>query len=213
MRARRSRGGRPRTENRGPDTGTPELQARRLALVGGVGTGADPALSTTPLGRLLALGLITRDEYRGGQAYAWLYRQATGWKPHGAGRIYDGTMVAGLKSVALGVNDAARGGPENERPAAQHRFRAVKNRLLAAGQQVCDATENLAVFELTPGFLATQSDRNIVRSLALRSHQFRSIREGLAILVAAFGTTAAQTGRMEAHRYASLMETPKRARR
>ena len=94
MRARRSRGGRPRNKSFGPDLGTPEQQARRLALVGGADSGVDPALSKSPLGRLLALGLIAREEMRAAAVYAWLYRRATGWVPPGAARIYDGITVA-----------------------------------------------------------------------------------------------------------------------
>ena len=104
MRARRSRGWL-RQELFGPDLGTPELQARRLALVGGADSGVDPALSELPLGRLLALGLITREEIRGASVYAWLYRRATGWYPPGAARIYDGITVARIRSIALGPQD------------------------------------------------------------------------------------------------------------
>lgn len=211
MRARRSRGGRPRKEDRGPDQGTPELRARRMALVGGSESGADATLSESPIGRLLALGLITREEHRCAMAYAWLYRRATGWSPPRAARIYDGTMVAGIRSIALG--GPSNLGPDAERPSAQRRFRAVKNRLLAAGRQVCDATENLVVFEMTPPFLMAPRDRTASRSLAQRSAQFRAIRNGLGILTASFGSGAAKAGDMAMHNYASLMEDRSRSSR
>jgi hypothetical protein len=210
MRPRRSRGGRPRKEPSGPDQGTPELQARRIALVGGAQNAADPALSESPLGRMLALGLITREEQRCAVAYAWLYRRATGWSPMGAARIYDGATGAGIRRMALGASGF---GPDAERPTAQRRFRAVKNRLLAAGRAVCDATENLAVFEMTPAFLAAPGERSMLRALAHRSAQYRAIRAGLAILGACFGAGAAKTGDMATHRYASLMEDRRRTRR
>lgn len=209
MRARRSRGGRPRRETTGPDLGTPEQQARRLALVGGAGSGVDPAYSESPLGRLLALGLITREEMRSAAIYAWLYRRATGWTPVGAARIYDGITAPAIRSMAIGP---LREGPETERATAQRRFRAVKNRLLSAGRSVCDATENIVVFEMAPSFL-TPGDRNAVRSLAQRSAQFRAIRAGLAILTASFGAGAARAGDMATHRYASLSEDRRRSRR
>ncbi len=210
MRARQSRGGRPRRESFGPDLGTPEQQARRLALVGGADSGIDPALSESPLGRLLALGLITREEMRGAAVYAWLYRRATGWAPPGAARIYDGITVTGIRSIALGPQGE---GPDAELASAQRCFRAVKNRLLAAGRAVCDATENVVVFEMTPAFLATPRDRTTARSLAHRSAQFRAIRVGLAILTASFGAGAARAGDMATHRYASLMDDRRRSRR
>ena len=209
MRARRSRGGRPRRETTGPDLGTPEQRARRLALVGGAGSGVDPAYSESPLGRLLALGLITREEMRSAAIYAWLYRRATGWTPVGAARIYDGITAPTIRSMAIG---SLREGPEMERATAQRRFRAVKNRLLSAGRSVCDATENIVVFEMTPAFL-TPGARDAVRSLAQRSAQFRAIRAGLAILSASFGAGTARAGDMATHRYASLSEDRRRSRR
>ncbi len=210
MRARRSRGGRPRRESFGPDLGTPEQQARRLALVGGVDSGVDPALSAWPLGRLFALGLITREEMRCAAVYAWLYRRATGWVPPGAARIYQGAAVAGIRSVAFGRQG---GGPDDDRATAQRRFRAVKNRLLSAGRAVCDATENIVVFEMTPSFMAVSCERGAVRSRVQRSAQFRAIRAGLAILTASFGAGATRAGDMATHRYASLMEDRRRVRR
>jgi len=209
MRARRSRGGRPRKESTGPDLGTQEQQARRLALVGGVASGVDPAFSESPLGRLFALGLITRDEMRCAAVYAWLYRRATGWSPVGAARIYDGITVPAIRSIAIGPQ---REGPDTERATAQRRFRAVKNRLLAAGRSVCDATENIVVFEMVPGFLMP-GERNAVRSLAQRSAHFRAIRAGLAILTACFGAGAGRAGDMAAHRYASLSDERRRSQR
>jgi hypothetical protein len=209
MRARRSRGGRPRKESTGPDLGTPEQQVRRLALVGGAGSGVDPAFSEAPLGRLFALGLVTRDELRSAAVYAWLYRRATGWAPVCAARIYDGVTVPAIRSIAIG---SLRDGPETERATAQRRFRAVKNRLLSAGRSVCDATENIVVFEMVPSFLMP-GERNAVRSLAQRSAQFQAIRAGLAILAASFGAGAARTGDMATHRYASLSEDRRRSRR
>jgi hypothetical protein len=210
MRARRSRGGRPRKESTGPDLGTPEQQARRLALVGGADSGVDPAYSESPLGRLFALGLITREEMRSAAVYAWLYRRATGWTPVGAARIYDGITVPAIRSMAIG---SLRDGPETERATAQRRFRAVKNRLLSAGRSVCDATENLVVFEMNPGFLSRRGDRSAMRSLVQRSAHFRAIRAGLAILSASFGAGATRAGDMATHRYASLSEDRRRSRR
>jgi hypothetical protein len=213
MRARRSRGGRPRKEHTGPDLGTPELRAHQLALIGGAASGADPALSASPLGRLLALGLITAEEHRCALVYAWLYRRATGWTPPGAARIYSGTMVAGLRSTALGSDASQRVGPDEDRPAVQRRFRAAKNRLLAAGRQVCDATENLVVFEMTPEFLLAGGDGTVTGSVRRRSAQLRAIRDGLGILAACFGAGADRAGNMATHRYASLMQGTKRSRR
>lgn len=51
------------------DRGTPELQSRRAHLAGQ----GDPALTTFPLGVMLANGLIGQDEYKAGCRYAYLH--------------------------------------------------------------------------------------------------------------------------------------------
>ena len=51
------RPGRPRRQAAATDRGTPEAQARRALLAGS----ADPALSESPLGVMLARGLIARE--------------------------------------------------------------------------------------------------------------------------------------------------------
>ena len=57
-----------------PDRGTPECQARRLALVGSVG---DQRVEY-PLGVLLARGAITQDRHDAGRRYARLWGKCVG---------------------------------------------------------------------------------------------------------------------------------------
>ncbi|MEQ8652233.1 MAG: hypothetical protein RIC87_07195 [Kiloniellales bacterium] len=54
---------------------TPELLRHRQALVGQDG---DQRLAESPLGVLLALGLISEEERMAGQRFAWLYRLTIG---------------------------------------------------------------------------------------------------------------------------------------
>ena len=68
------RAGRPPMERPVVDAGTPELQARRSRLA----AGGDPALTESPLGILLARGLIGREQHDSGRHYASLYRQSVG---------------------------------------------------------------------------------------------------------------------------------------
>ncbi|MEX2295838.1 MAG: hypothetical protein WD715_00365 [Dongiaceae bacterium] len=204
MPARRSRGGRPRKVTSGLDQGTPELRARKLALVGGAEAGADPSLSEYPLGRMLALDLVTIEEHRCAAIYAYLYRRATGYLPPAATKFQDALPGLSIRRALPGLD---RDGPDHERVAIQRRFRHAKNRLLAGGRAVCDATENLIVFQMTPSFLTNvQTGRRLPPSLQ-RSAELRAIRNGLAILSACFGIAAERTGRMETHRYASLDPT------
>jgi hypothetical protein len=208
MAARRSRGGRPRNTQFGPDQGTPELRARKLALVGGSGAGVDPALSEYPLGRLLALGLVTIEEHRCAAIYAYLYRRATGYLPTAATKWQD--ALPGI-AVRRALPELDRDGPDHELVAIQRRFRQAKNRLLAGGRAVCDATENLVVFQMTPSFMATPIEPGRRMHASIRClPEFRAIKDGLAILAACFGAGTARAGRMETHRYASLDPTAAR---
>jgi hypothetical protein len=208
MPARRSRGGRPRNHATGPDQGTPELRARKLALVGGADAGVDPALSEYPLGRMLALGLVSIEEHRCAAIYGFLYRRATGYLPPAATRFGDGLSRSSLRRA---LPELDRAGPDDERVAIQRRFRHAKNRLLAGGRAVCDATENLIVFQMTPSFLAMpiRPGRRLAAEMR-RSAEYRAIRDGLAILAACFGAGTARAGRMETHLYASLDPTAAR---
>lgn len=67
--------GRPKIDRPAIDTGTPEMQARRIALVGSHG---DLALAEYPLGVLLARKLITQQEHDAGRYFAYLYGRVVG---------------------------------------------------------------------------------------------------------------------------------------
>jgi hypothetical protein len=66
---------------------------------------------------------------------------------------------------------------------------------------------------MTPTFLTFHGESETIRGFAQRSVQYRAVRAGLAILAATFGAGASRAGDMATHRYASLMEARRRARR
>jgi hypothetical protein len=199
------RRGRPATEQKAnkDDRGTPEVQARRAVL----SAGADPALSESPLGLLLARGLIGSEEHAAACIYAYLYARAVGRPRTSCAALY--RRLAG-ESAGAGWVELS----EQAETAVEERFRRGKNRLLAAGRRVCDATENLVVFGRTPRFLDTAGRRG---AAARRADDLErdAIRTGLAVLAACYGRAAGRTGRMETHRPASLRQqtsTPAGAR-
>ena len=194
MKAWRSgRRGRPRSERPKVDQGTPELRAHRAALAGG----ADPALTEHPLGLMLARGLVTPQQHEAGFYYAYLYRRAVGRTQIASDRVY-AQLAAG-----------AGGGRELEEETLarlESLFRLGKNRLLAAGRRVCDATENLVVFARPPRFLDTASRRPLSARRA-DGHELEAVKAGLDVLVACYGRSAGRLGRMETHRAPSLVQS------
>ncbi|MBX6323432.1 MAG: hypothetical protein IRY94_16535 [Rhodospirillaceae bacterium] len=188
------RRGRPSWEHKANtiDRGTPEARARRAALVGG----ADPALSEHPLGVLLARGLIGPETHAAACTYAWLYARAVGWPRTSCAPLY--RRLAG---------EPAGPGPapldETAEAAIEERFRRGKNRLLAAGRRVCDATENVVVFGRFPRFLDSAGRRSAAARRA-DAMELAALRTGLEVLAACYGKAAARAGRLETHRPASL---------
>src|SRR5438552_382264 len=87
----------------------------------------------------------------------------------------------------------------------QRLFRHGKNRLLAAGRRVSEATENLAVFGRPARFLDSRQTARLRRGAD--SSEFQAVHEGLAVLVACYGRGAGRRGRMEIHRAASFSYT------
>jgi len=82
------------------DTGTPELVLQRVAAV----LGGDPALSTTPLDRMQARGLVSQRQALAGHIYLVLHRRIYGTCfPAAAG--YEPTIVG---SAATIVDDLER---------------------------------------------------------------------------------------------------------
>lgn len=191
MKAWRSgRRGRPKSDQPKIDQGTPELRAHRAALA----AGSDPALSESPLGLMLARGLVTPQQHEAGCYYAFLYRGAIGRTQIACDRVY-AQMVSG----------AAGDSPldESAQRRVQDLFRLGKNRLLAASRRICDATENLAVFARPPRFLDTGGRRPLSARRA-DATELEAIVAGLDILAACYGRSAGRIGRMEAHKAPSL---------
>lgn len=128
-----------------------------------------------PLDLMLARGLVSREQREAGCHYAHLYGLASGRAP------------------------AA------EQAEVQALFRQGKNRLLAAGRRVCDATENLVVFRRHARFLDAARRRP---SGALRADatELDAVLAGLCGLVACYGPAAGRLGRMELHTAPSLSQ-------
>lgn len=191
---RRGRG-RPKGDRPSMDLGTPELRARRTLLVGE----ADPALAAYPLGILLARGLIGREQHEAGCRYGFLYGRVLGRTHLSCAAIYE--------RLAAETGAPRANADEEQEKRHQDQFRLGKNRLLAAGRRVCDATENLVVFARLPRFLDTEGRRGAGarRGDAI---ELAAVLAGLDTLVACYGSGAARLGRMEDHRAPSMVAAP-----
>ena len=181
--------GRPKLDRPDHDGGTPELQARRSALVGL----NDPALAEYPLGIMLARELITGEEHEAGCYYAMLYAKAVARTSLSCAHIYRRMLAESGRSTAL---------DDKSQEHIERLFRQGKNRLLAAGRRVSEATENLAVFGRHAHFLDSRRTAELRRGADFT--EFQAVMEGLAILVACYGRGAGRRGRMETYRAASL---------
>lgn len=188
--------GRPKLNRPSNDGGTPELQARRSALVGA----GDPALAEYPLGIMLARGLISSEEHEAGCHYATLYAKAVARTTLSCAHIYRRMLAESGKAQDL---------DNKSQEHIERLFRDGKNRLLAAGRRVCEATENLAVFGRPARFLDRRQTAQLRRGADY--NELQAILAGLAVLVACYGRGAGRRGRMETYRAASL--APSRERR
>jgi hypothetical protein len=109
--------GRPRQERAPIDHGTPELQAHRERLAGA----GDPAAAESPLGLMLARGLIEREQHDAARYYAFLYRQTVG-RTHL-------TCDPHYRQMLADTGRAAGGRGEAEQAALEARFRQGKGAL------------------------------------------------------------------------------------
>jgi len=184
------RRGRPDRARPYKDGGTPELQARRAIL----SAGADPALTSYPLGLMLARGLVSREQHEAGCHYAYLYGTVIGRTQVTCGPLY-GQL---LRQRTTELTDA-------ELAEIQASFRQGKNRLLASGRRVCDATENLVVFGRFARFL-DGGRRRPGGALRADATELDAVLRGLDVLVACYGRAAGRLGRMELHTSPSLIQ-------
>lgn len=191
---RRGRG-RPKGDRPSVDLGTAELQARRRLLVGE----ADPALAEYPLGILLARGLVGREQHEAGCRYGYLYGRVLGRTHLSCAAIYE--------RLAAETGGTQANADEQQERRHQLQFRLGKNRLLAAGRRVCDATENLVVFGRVPRFLDSEGRRGAGARRG-DATELAAVLAGLDTLVACYGSGAARRGRMEAHRAPSMIGAP-----
>src|SRR6266403_5654398 len=188
--------GRPRLNRPSNDGGTSELQARRAALVGA----GDPALAEYPLGIMLARGLISPEEHEAGCYYAALYAKAVARTSLSCAHIYRRMLAESGKAQEL---------DDKSQEHIERLFRHGKNRLLAAGRRVCEATENLAVFGRAARFLDNRQTARLRRGADYS--EFQAVLDGLAVLVACYGRGAGRRGRMETYRAPSF--APSKGRR
>ena len=158
------------------DRGTPEVQARRALQARGGG----PALTEYPLGIMLLRGLITREQHGSGCVYANLYRVVIG-----RGQVSYSAFYLAMVG-AIGLTDTP---DEATLVGLQQLFRQGKERLLAAGRRVCDATENLVVFQRPARFL-DGARRRPVSALRADAAELEAVRAGLDALVACYGKSA-----------------------
>jgi len=158
----KSRRGRPRKARTDVDRGTPEIQTYRRKLA----AGGDPALTEYPLGMLWLRQLIDRDQHEAGCRYAGLYRQAVGRVQVSYDHLY-----RELLSVPGGGSER----PEALQARIEAQFRSAKRRLMSAGRQICEATEDAAVFGRMPLILGGGRTEKGARQLA-------AIRAGLDAL-------------------------------
>lgn len=182
--------GRPRGPRYWKDLGTPEQQARRLGLA----VGGDPALTEYPLGLMFLRGLASREQHEAGCYYAYLYGTVIGRTQVTCGPLY-GQL---LRQRTAELSDA-------ELAEIQAAFRLGKNRLLASGRRVCDATENLVVFGRFARFL-DGGRRRPLGALRADATEFDAVLRGLDVLAACYGRAAGRLGRMELHTAPSLVQ-------
>jgi len=188
----RGRPGRPNRDRPVIDRGTPELQAYRERLA----AGGDPALTEYPLGLLLARGLVSREQHEAGCHYAFLYGRSIGRTQVNCSYLFGAQASGYADRHELTEAELAK---------LQALFRRGKNRLLAAGRRVCDATENLAVFGRSPRFLDA-SRRRPQSAWRADEAELAAVRLGLDVLVACYGRAAGRLGRMDLHRSPSLTQ-------
>jgi len=189
--------GRPRTQPLEADLGTPELRLHKLRLT----AGADPAKSEHPLAAMEARGLVTRLQHESGAFYGYLYRRAVK-RPTLSLTLHYQRLLADPFGAPPATDDLREAH-------VQALYRAGKNRLLAAGRWVCNATESVAVFQIYPAFLLEGPAADA--RLARRSVQLEAIRTGLDALAACYGRPSLK-GAMARHRAPSLVAAPARPR-
>ncbi len=158
---------RPKTTPPEPDRGTPELRAKRQALVGG----GDPALSAHPLGVLLARREIDDDLYAAGVRYAFLF-----------GKLFGRTkIVAHYADALIGTRDHTE---LSDADAARFEL-ALRDCWLAMaplGPKAKRLLDDIAIYERFPSWLLTD-----------RKNAANGVDRGL--LQAALGVLVAQSSR------------------
>jgi hypothetical protein len=172
--------GRPRKHPIVADTGTPELQRHRSLLAGA----ADASLAEDALALMVARGLVRSNQAQAGRYYAALYRRAVG-RPH---------LSTNAHYRRLAMNAPATSFEDDDAGAAEARrlYRLGKEKLMEVGRKAAEATEDLVIFGMRPGFLETASSRRgngeqCRIEMTPADTQYRAILAGLEALAAGYG--------------------------
>jgi hypothetical protein len=129
------------------DEGTPELQAKRLAIVGHQidpktrqRQPRDTSKSITPLAAMEVRGILTADQHAAGRRYAWLYMKAIN-------RRIDGMQTGGGDAVACCLR---AGTPCKDCTAAKIQAAWVRAHKAIPDRRAKDALENATVYGRWP---------------------------------------------------------------
>lgn len=121
-----------------PDRGTPELRAKREALVGH----GDPVLSAHPLGVLLARDVIDEDLYGAGIRYAFLF-----------GKVFGRTkIVAHYADALVGTRDLAELN-DDDVARFERALRDCWQAVQPLGPRAKRLLDDVAVYERFPGWI------------------------------------------------------------
>jgi hypothetical protein len=129
------------------DDGTPELQAKRLAIVGHTvdqktrgRVPRDASKSISPLAAMEVRGILTADQHSAGRRYDWLYKKAIG-------RRTDAMQTGGGDAIPCCLR---AGPPCKDCTAAKIQAAWVRAYKAIPDRRAKDALENVAVYGRWP---------------------------------------------------------------
>ncbi|SLN31952.1 hypothetical protein [Oceanibacterium hippocampi] len=148
------------------DRGTVENQRRRAWLA----QGADPALTSYPLGILLANDAISDAQHQAGCRYAWLFSIAIG-RASTAAQSFD-RLERGTRRIPTGALEAMEPTSSDDWRAAREReFREAAAELVSTGRQVKALIDETVIYQHCPRWLfpkiPTNTDVTEARALLL----------------------------------------------
>jgi hypothetical protein len=138
---------------------------------------------------MVARGLVLPMQAQAGHYYASLYRRAVG-RPYLSTNAHYRRLIMNSPAMPSDKDDA--GVAE-----ARRLYRLGKQRLVEAGRGVAEATEDLVVFGVRPGFLmsvaaAHRNNGRLAKSAEPHDARYRAILTGLEALAAGYGFRESQ---------------------